>query len=154
MSKLIVHFDGSCEPKNPGGVGTYGWIIDRDGQRVASGSGCNSKGGPGSTNNVSEYAGLGFALRWLADHPGTMQPGDTLVLRGDSKLVVEQLAGRWKCNKEHLQKLKQRCLELLVGFGGQWRTEWIPREQNTEADALSQQAYVTATGKPYPQRRH
>ena len=150
MCELTIFFDGSNEPKNPGGVATYGWVIKEAGETSTTGQG-EFERGPESTNNRAEYAGLGFALRHILDTMGGTAV-DKLHICGDSKLVIEQLSGRWKCNKDHLRKLRDRCLELLEQIGCKWDAAWIPREQNTEADALSQAAYVTATGKPYPQR--
>jgi len=39
MSKIIVNFDGLCEPKNPGGVGAYGFVILRDNEKLTDGYG-------------------------------------------------------------------------------------------------------------------
>ena len=147
---LTIQFDGSCEPTNPGGVATAGWLILDGADVIASGSQFIRRG-LGATNNLAEWSALGFALRWLVENG--QGKADELILQGDSKLVVEQIGGRWKCNVEHLQKLKARCLELLSQIAPvSWKSEWIPREQNSAADALSQQAYVETTGKPYPQR--
>lgn len=150
MSVLTIQFDGSCEPNNPGGVATAGFLILENGIVIASEAKFVRRG-TGATNNLAEWSALGFALRWLLDHRSCA--GDELILQGDSKLVVEQIAGRWKCNKDHLQKLKQRCLVLLAEIKPiSWKSEWIPREQNSAADALSQRAYVETTGKKYPER--
>ena len=151
MREFTLYFDGSCEPTNPGGVATAGWVLKEGTLQIAAGSKEICRG-PKATNNVAEYAALGFGLRHILDNFGGTAV-DTLHIRGDSKLVVEQVARRWKCNKEHLAKLRDRCLELLEQIGCKWDSTWIPREQNTEADALSQSAYVAATGNAYPRRR-
>lgn len=141
---LLLLFDGLCEPRNPGGFACYGWLIKSGDAVVASGHGLAARN---STNNFAEYAALGFGLRWLTDR----QWSGKLKIMGDSKLVVEQITQRWNCNKEHLQKLRARCWELLA-IVGEWEITWHPREQNEEADALSRQAYVEETGQQPPER--
>jgi ribonuclease HI len=150
--KLIVFFDGSCEPRNPGGWSTYGWCIQdaESGDVLAEGHGVVAKAGAAnSTNNYAEYSALGFALRFLLDRGWT----GGIEIRGDSKLVVNQITDRWACNKDHLRKLRDRCRELLKKISLGTVLTWIPREQNEYCDALSQKAYTEATGKPYPERR-
>ncbi|WP_243674943.1 hypothetical protein [Vulcanisaeta distributa] len=57
---------GACEPKNPGGVGTYGFLIlDEKGNTIHEGYGIACEPGPGCTNNIAEYTGLVKALEWL-----------------------------------------------------------------------------------------
>lgn len=149
---LTVHFDGACEPRNPGGVATYGWTV-HDGEReIANGCGEVCRG-PRATNNLAEWSALGFALRWILDHGDVLGP-ISLEMVGDSQLVVNQLRHEWACNKEHLQKLRARCEELIDQIKPcGWKVTWVPREQNEAADALSQAAYVKATGKKFPVRR-
>ena len=73
--------------------------------------------------------------------------------KGDSMLVINQITGSWKCNKEHLQKARDRCKELITKITPQqFELEWVPREQNEEADALSRKAYEEATGQKFPVR--
>jgi len=61
---ITVFFDGLCEPKNPGGVVTYGYVIYKDGKRIKAG--CRVIGsGNGMTNNVAEYSGLKRAAEWI-----------------------------------------------------------------------------------------
>ena len=144
--ELTLHFDGACEPRNPGGVATYGWVLSTG----HSGCGVVATGGPTSTNNLAEWSALGFGLRWIADQK--LKP-EKLLIFGDSQLVVRQLNHEWACNKEHLQKLRARCEELLKAIDRPWAAEWIPREKNEDADALSRKAYTDHTGKPFPERR-
>ena len=146
---LILYFDGACEPWNPGGVGSYGYVIVKpDGNLFTQNKGIAHKGGPASTNNFAEYTALGFGLRNLV----CLEWTGTLEIRGDSKLVIEQLNQNWRCNMENLQTLRARCWELL-GHLGKWTARWIPREQNTAADKLSQEAWEQFTGRKFPVRR-
>lgn len=148
MTILTLYFDGACEPTNPGGISTGGWLIkDSSGVTIASDSLYICEG-EGSTNNVAEYgallAGVKAAVKLLPE-------GDQLVIRGDSKLVVNQIAMRWKCNKDHLRRLRDECISTL--YGVRWKSEWIPREQNSEADTLSKSLYEERTGQIAPDRR-
>ena len=149
--ELSIWFDGSVEPTNPGGTGTCGWVIRNGHGDTLCAESCSLGSGPAMTNNVAEWTALGKALRWLLDNSFK---GCTLRIFGDSKLVIEQLNGTWRCNMPHLQKLKARCHEIISELRpAGWTATWIPREQNSEADALSQRAYEDSTGKKYPARR-
>lgn len=138
MMSWVIHFDGCCEPINPGGTAAYGWTIhsEPDGLIVDSGSGVVGKG-PGMTNNVAEWAALEAAVKAFVD---AGLEGD-LTIWGDSNLVINQLTGRWQCKKEHLAQARDRVLALLRGK--EWKAAWIPREQNEEADALSKENLPT-----------
>ncbi|MCU4139579.1 MAG: Ribonuclease HI [Methanophagales archaeon] len=61
--KISVYFDGLTEPKNPGGYGTYGFVVKVDGEVVKRGKGFIGKGA-GITNNVCEYIALLRALEY------------------------------------------------------------------------------------------
>ena len=136
-ARLIVSCDGACLPTNPGGWATWAWVaVDPDGQELASASGCLGHG-PGCTNNRSEYEAVLQALRW-AIHQGSRP----VVVRTDSQLVVQQVNGAWQVKAASLWPLVQEARCLLGELGGQ--IEWIPREANTRADALTYQAYREA----------
>lgn len=86
------------------------------------------------TNNVAEYSGL------VAGLEAALELGARDVeVRMDSKLVVEQMAGRWKIKNADLRTLAQRAFELARGFDTIVYT-WIPRERNAAADALANSA--------------
>lgn len=142
IDRIELWFDGACEPRNPGGTASCGWVVYRvegkEKERIASGSKVVQKGGLLATNNYAEWCALGLGLRWLLDNMKDECNGTALIAIGDSKLVVNQLTGRWKCKKPHLQKLKNRCIEILGQLGfAQVDSKWVPREQNWEADKLS-----------------
>lgn len=147
---ITLWFDGACEPRNPGGVATGGWIIRAADGEMLHGGHREFCRGDGATNNVAEWMAL--ALRWMLDNHEAFK-GCVLKIHGDSQLVVNQLNGDWACNKQHLQKLRDRCLAILSEVGvASWIATWIPREQNEEADALSRLAYEESTGKKFPAR--
>lgn len=85
------------------------------------------------TNNVAEFAALEAGLRWLLSEGLAKTP---VLIRGDSKLVTEIIAGRWKAKKVHLIAWRDKCWELLTLLHD-WEIEWVPREENAEADELS-----------------
>ncbi|WP_158885503.1 bifunctional RNase H/acid phosphatase [Amycolatopsis anabasis] len=91
-----------------------------------------------ATNNVAEYSGLIAGLRAAAELGAS-----TVDVRMDSKLVVEQMSGRWKIKHAALQPLAQEARELAAGFG-RVRYEWIPRAENAHADRLANQAMDAA----------
>jgi ribonuclease HI len=132
---VLIYFDGANEPRNPGGTEAIGWQIFSEGVEVHRGHKIIAEG-PQTTNNHAEWCGLGTALKIALVE--LKLPGP-ITIRGDSKLVVYQLSGSWKCNKSHLQKLRARCLEILAGR--EWKAEWVPREHNTVADAEASQCY-------------
>ncbi|MGC9170615.1 MAG: ribonuclease HI [Thermoproteus sp.] len=142
--RCAVYFDGACEPVNPGGLGTYGYVIyDESGRRLDRGYGVACHG-DGCTNNVAEYVALREVLR-RAKELGC----DEVEIRGDSQLVVRQIRGEWAVNSLRLMELKDEVEALLAGFA-RWSVEWVPREANKEADGLSQIAYeVYATQYGY-----
>lgn len=133
----VMHFDGLCEPKNPGGVAAYGFQILRDGRVVHEGTGLAAPPGPDATNNVAEFTALIEGLRWLQ-----AQGAERPLVRGDSKLVVETLHGRWKLTAPRLRPLFLVAERLLRETGA--RLEWVPREQNREADRLSRVGFADA----------
>ncbi|MEP9365666.1 bifunctional RNase H/acid phosphatase [Nocardioides sp. CN2-186] len=86
-----------------------------------------------ATNNVAEYSGLIAGLRMAAE----LAPGAEVEVRMDSKLVVEQMSGRWKIKHPSMLPLAAEAAELAPA--GTTYT-WIPREQNSHADRLANEA--------------
>jgi len=136
--KISVYFDGLTEPKNPGGYGTYGFVVKVDGEVVKRGKGFIGKGA-GITNNVCEYIALLRALEYVKEHfPNT----EEVRCYGDSMLVINQMRGVWRVRSENLRELHKRASEIAASLAANF--EWIPREENAEADALSREAYYEA----------
>lgn len=86
-----------------------------------------------ATNNVAEYSGLIAGLRLVAE----FTPDAKVEVRMDSKLVVEQMAGRWKIKHPDMRVLADEALALAPA--GTVYT-WVPREQNGHADRLANEA--------------
>lgn len=123
----VLHFDGSCWP-NPGPNSKCGFVL-RFGTRLIERTHSLGDG----TNNTAEYYGLIHGLRCAVEN-GI----NSLEVYGDSQLVINGVRRMRlsKKGKPHLEKLKAQAIDLARKF--QWiEFNWIPREQNSEADALS-----------------
>jgi ribonuclease H / adenosylcobalamin/alpha-ribazole phosphatase len=86
------------------------------------------------TNNVAEYTGVVRALE-LARDLGAVE----VHLLLDSKLIVEQLSGRWRVKDAKLIPLWAAARSTLSGFS-RWTATHVPRAQNSVADALANEA--------------
>ena len=128
--RVVVEADGGSRG-NPGPAG-YGAVVrDADTGAVLA----ERQGGLGmATNNVAEYEGLIAGLR------AAIELGATDVeVRMDSKLVVEQMSGRWQVKHPKMRPLAAKAA-ALVGTLGQVRFGWIPRAKNSHADRLANEA--------------
>ncbi|GIH04548.1 bifunctional RNase H/acid phosphatase [Rhizocola hellebori] len=128
--KVIVEADGGARG-NPGPAG-YGAVV-----RDASNGSVLAERAEAlgvTTNNVAEYSGLIAGLT-AARELGAAQ----VEVRMDSKLVIEQMTGRWQIKHPGLRLLAAQAAELQSQFD-QVRYEWIPRERNKHADALANMA--------------
>jgi ribonuclease HI len=124
---LVVEADGGSRG-NPGESGSGSVVIDPDtGEVLAE---ISLYGGIAS-NNVAEYKGMIAGVRRAIE----IDPDAELLVRLDSKLVVEQMMGRWKIKHPAMAELAAEAREVLTGTPV--RFEWIPREINTRADKLA-----------------
>ena len=147
--RWILHFDGLTEPRNPGGWMTWAYVLEwTDGEKGHDVG--NRPPHKDNTNNVAEYFACGCGLKRVRELIDGGAKCDELLIRGDSKLVIEQLSRRWAVNKERLRELRDKCLVLLTGVN--WKAEWIPRERNTEADDLTSLEYERAAKAKVPNR--
>lgn len=129
---LIVEADGGSRG-NPGVAG-YGALV-RD---AADRSVLAERAAPlgKASNNVAEYQGLIAGLTAAK----AIDEGAEILVRMDSRLVIEQMAGRWKIKHEDMRRLALQARDLVTAIrdaGGSVRYEWIPRAENKDADALS-----------------
>nr|WP_205708464.1 bifunctional RNase H/acid phosphatase [Kineococcus siccus] len=91
-----------------------------------------------ATNNVAEYRGMLAGVRAAL----SIDPDATLDVRMDSKLVVEQMSGRWQVKHEDMRRLASEARALLPA--GRATFGWIPRAQNSHADRLANEAMDAA----------
>ncbi|MBW9141940.1 MAG: ribonuclease HI family protein [Candidatus Aramenus sp.] len=132
---VVGYFDGLCEPRNPGGIATYGYVIYLDDGRAIRRYGLAEKPfSPNSTNNVAEYTGVICLMEEMISL-GVRSP----VIKGDSQLVVRQLNGEYKVKAKRILPLYERAVKLKEKLNA--TVMWVPREENKEADELSRVAY-------------
>jgi ribonuclease HI len=124
-----LYTDGAARG-NPGPAGAGAVILNPDGHIVAK----IGKFLGDSTNNVAEYMGLILGLK-RAKAMGIKE----LEVYSDSELLVKQLAGEYQVKAEHLRPLHDEAKLLLQGFSF-IQVHHIPREQNAQADAMSNRA--------------
>ena len=139
--RVVVHCDGAARG-NPGPAGIGAVVLGPDGEvlaEVAEGIGV-------ATNNVAEYraaiAGLERA-RALGAHE--------VLLRSDSKLLIEQLEGRYRVKNPTLVRLHGDVRALVKGFR-RVRFEHVPRARNAHADRLANRgvdAWLRGPGAAY-----
>jgi ribonuclease HI len=131
-----VHFDGACEPARGGGVATYGFTVEGTGLDYEESGLAAPPWSPRATNNVAEYVAAARALEWLAQRGFR---GHVLLV-GDSELVIRQMQGEYQVRAEHLKAYHEHLRNLAARFA-EVRYAWVPREENTRADALSKRAF-------------
>ena len=124
---LIVEADGGSRG-NPGESGSGAIVADQaTGELLAE---ISLYGGIAS-NNVAEYKGMIAGVRRAIEIDADAE----LLVRLDSKLVVEQMSGRWKIKHPAMAELAAEAREVLTGTPV--RFEWMPRLQNSRADKLA-----------------
>ncbi|BCK71599.1 hypothetical protein Srufu_055520 [Streptomyces libani subsp. rufus] len=127
---LIVEADGGSRG-NPGPAGYGAVVLDSEtGEALAEAAEFIGT----ATNNVAEYKGLVAGLR--AAH--ALDPQACVQVRMDSKLVVEQMSGRWQIKHPDMKPLAAEARSVFPA--GQVTYEWIPRAQNKHADRLANEA--------------
>lgn len=142
--RVVVEADGGARG-NPGPAG-WGAVV-RD---AATGEVLLERAEPigTATNNVAEYRGLIAGLRAAADLRAA-----SVEVRMDSKLVIEQMTGRWKIKHPGLRPLAAEAAALVRQFDAVSWT-WVPRDRNKDADRLANEAMdAAARGTPPGTRR-
>lgn len=124
--RYVIEADGGSRG-NPGPA-AYGTVVRdaADGRVVAEAAGYLGE----TTNNVAEYTGLVEGLRIVA----RLDAAAVVEARLDSKLVVEQMSGRWKIKHPDMRQLALQARDAFPP--SQVSYTWVPREQNKLADAL------------------
>ncbi|MFF3416286.1 bifunctional RNase H/acid phosphatase [Streptomyces sp. NPDC002698] len=130
MREFIVEADGGSRG-NPGPAGYGSVVIDAaTGETLAE----RAEYIGVATNNVAEYRGLIAGLEAARE----LDASARVRVRMDSKLVVEQMSGRWKIKHPDMKPLAARAARVLPA--SQVTYEWIPRERNKHADRLANEA--------------
>lgn len=144
--KVVIEADGGSRG-NPGPAG-YGAVVWTEDRATVLAEAKQAIGR--ATNNVAEYRGL------IAGLDDALNLGATeAAVYLDSKLLVEQMSGRWKVKHPDLIELHAQARNLARRFA-KISYSWIPRERNTHADRLANEAMDAAaevdgtTEKPEP----
>lgn len=138
-------FDGGCGPRNPGGTGTYGVVIKNGDTPLCELKGVVEDGLP-CTNNWAEYTALYEGIKWIKQN---FSNPPMIQVYGDSNMVINMVKKAWGYHKGRymphkdkphlanmLSKVHKEIEGLMIMF------DWIPREQNSRADELSEEALV------------
>lgn len=127
---IIIEADGGSRG-NPGPAGSGALVLDADSGAILVEI---SRFLGVATNNVAEYVAL------IAGLQAALELDDTadIEVRMDSKLVIEQMSGRWKIKHPDMAELGRQVQDLIRGK--QVEFSWIPRERNGRADALANKA--------------
>lgn len=159
MKQLIIFFDGSCEPVNPNGNIGIGVVVyeaenfkfNRDKKQksiiwssydslkkiheYSNKYDFGSSGFEITSNNMAEHLSLGYALRWL-EH----REENEVFVFGDSQLAINQITGVYSINRGKIYyDAADKAIQALskIHDTKKIKFEWIPREYNSVADALS-----------------
>ncbi|MEW1841242.1 bifunctional RNase H/acid phosphatase [Nonomuraea angiospora] len=136
MTSYVIEADGGSRG-NPGPAGYGAVVMDASDGRVLAEA---AEAIGVTTNNVAEYRGLIAGLQAVLRLGGEGAP---VAVRMDSKLVIEQMAGRWKIKNEGLRPLALEAGALVRRLRvTEWT--WIPRERNKHADRLANEAMDAA----------
>jgi ribonuclease HI len=128
-------FDGCTEPINPGGHAAWGAVVVVDGEVVfREGGYCGV--GPTMSNNVAEYSAFIAVATECLKYPGIV------IIRGDSKLVVEQLNGRWAVRGDHYVPFHEKAKKLWAQLRNRSQLLWVPRDENDICDVLSKKVLL------------
>ncbi|ULR50262.1 bifunctional RNase H/acid phosphatase [Streptomyces deccanensis] len=130
MREFIVEADGGSRG-NPGPAGYGSVVLDAvTGETLVEAAEYIGV----ATNNVAEYRGLIAGLKAARE----LDPEASVRVRMDSKLVVEQMSGRWKIKHPDMKPLAAEAARVLPP--GRVTYEWMPRDQNKHADRLANEA--------------
>ena len=149
---ITSYFRGSCEPVNPGGTGSYAFIIfDNDNKVIYHEAKIicpsyyflpNTVFKPTiSSVNTSQYCSCILLLTYL------LQNGfkdESIIIYSDSKLVVNQMNGTWKIGQGHYLFLAHYCKHVLLNLFKDIKFQLIPAHQNFMSNELSKEVLKNA----------
>lgn len=128
--RLLIEADGGSRG-NPGTAAGGAVVVDEETGELLAELGVYVGI---ATNNVAEYSGMIVGVTRALQ----IDPDARLRIRMDSKLVVEQMSGRWKIKHPDMADLAASARELLTGTPVAF--EWVPRLENSRADRLANEA--------------
>ncbi|MFP4000986.1 MAG: reverse transcriptase-like protein [Thermoplasmata archaeon] len=137
MSEIFLHADGAYRGKD-GGIASYGYLVKEDSETIREDY--NLLLDERVTNNYAEYMAVIKGLEWIRDSDLEFEK---MTIRSDSQLVVKQVNGEWSVNSDNLIDLYKEVKDLIGYFEERSKVvevKHVGRENNVEADELSQQA--------------
>jgi broad specificity phosphatase PhoE/ribonuclease HI len=141
--RVVVEADGGSRGNpGPAGYGSVVWTADRSTVLAESKQAIGR-----ATNNVAEYRGLIAGLEEAAKLKAT-----EVAVSMDSKLVVEQMSGRWRVKHPDLAQLNATARALASQFE-RVSYSWVPRAENSYADRLANEAMDAAAGADEPAQK-
>lgn len=126
--KYILMFDGGSRG-NPGTAGA-GFVIYKNDDEIFAG--CAPLGH--ATNNFAEYKGLELGLQYAIKNSIK-----TLIIKGDSKLVLNQVTNKWKIKSINLKESYRNCRIMLAQLDN-YTVEHVKRKYNKRADEMANKA--------------
>jgi ribonuclease HI len=126
---FVGYFDG-CSKNNPGEAGAGAYIVDYTENKVIW-KGYKYLGI--MTNNEAEYQSVILLLTMAKQFNIS-----SIEVRGDSSLVVNQMNGIWKVKEPRMKALKAEAQSIMTDMKVTFK--WVPREENSNADKLSNYA--------------
>ncbi|MCL5795049.1 MAG: ribonuclease HI family protein [Patescibacteria group bacterium] len=143
MSNYLIYSDGGSRG-NPG-PGGYGFVVKHC-NKITKRSGFIGI----CTNNQAEYTGVLKALEYLVNKFSATEKKEGIEIKFflDSQLIVEQMNGRYKIKNEGLKPLFWQIRGLIMDLGGKVTFSHVPREQNSLADELVNEAIDSQTLNP------
>lgn len=133
---FTLYADGGSRG-NPGPAGSGAVVFDQSGKRVAEVSDYLGV----ATNNIAEYEALLRGLKALRDaYPKGYFASHALLIRMDSQLAIRQLKGEYKVKHPNIVPRYLEVKNVLARSFPQVSYEHVPREENTDADALANEA--------------
>ena len=134
----VLHITADGGSRGNPGPAAYGAVVTEDGRILKE---LFAPLGIAS-NNVAEYSGLIAGLK--AAHE--IDPEATIHVKMDSKLVIEQMSGRWQIKHPDMRELAKQARDIhpmnLITF------TWIPRDENSHADRLANKALDGEIAEP------
>lgn len=141
--QVIIYTDGGARG-NPGPAGAGAVIKDGEGNILKE----LSKSFPTLTNNEAEYEAVVLGLSEVKKVFGKDMVGSLQIeVRADSELVVKQLNGEYQIKEEGLYPYFIKLWNMQVKDYPKITFNHVPREKNTEADALANEAMDSAQTK-------
>lgn len=131
------YFDGACAPTNPTGHIGIGCVIGFN-KKIVHQISDYKAAAPENSNNLAEYMALNRLLDYFIAVGATNKK---IIICGDSLLVIRQMQGDWRINEGAYVQTAYICKGKVKLFSD-ISFKWIPREQNTAADKMSNEELI------------